>query len=372
MKREAEEVRLELERREQDKEEFKDTVEEQDGEDLDRGVQELGDVLNVLSVKAGATKTSGSTAEEEFLSRLDSTTRRNDTTTIQEVPTPPPPSTLSAVSAFADRLTALEAALGVSSTKDPAETRPILPNLTTLSTQIGVLSNVLTPKTTSTSTPAAGLPLLDTVSSKLKTLIAESDRLTASRKQALQSLADLHETRMRQPVSATVHHGGGGGNHSVRPRRGLSNVSSNQTGAPVAAADGGDDNDDLAGPGNESLHLQSQLFLDEQSSKITALYRLLPSIQKLQPLLPDVLERLRSLSVIHAGAAEARHTLDDVERRQAETREEIKQWRQALEDVERGMANLEATMKDNVKVVGDMVSGLEGKVGQLGQLEQGA
>jgi nuclear migration protein JNM1 len=373
LKREAEEVRLELERREQEKEkdgEFEDTVEEQQqqaeedesGADLDRGVQELTMVLNTLSVKAG-TKSTGTT-EEEFLSRLHST--RHDNTDTMKLPqqetggAASQPSTLSAVSAFSDRLTALEAALGVSSTgRDSAESRPILPNLASLSTQVNVLSNVLaTPKsTTTTSTPAsaaAAAPFLDSVASKIKTLVAESDRLTASRKQALQSLADLHETRMRQLVSTNVH-----GGNSTRPRRGLSNVSSNQPAAAAAAAAAADV------PSDDSLQLQSQLFLDEQSSKITALYQLLPTIQKLQPLLPEVLERLRTLSVIHAGAAEARHSLDDAERRQAEVKDEVKQWRQAVEDVERGMADLEETMKDNVKVVGDMVSGLEGRLGQL-------
>lgn len=361
LKREAEEVRLELETREREKEadgEFKDTVEQQRAEDdggaAVEGVEELSRVLDSLAVKAGSK--SGGTAESDFLTRLDSTSKQRlrqvtKPTETQQRDTQPAPSTLESVAAFSDRLTALEAALGISSVSADSQTTPILPTLENLSTQITTLSSTLIPKTPANTASASSTQpathVLDTVSSKLKTLTAESERLTASRKQALQSLTELHETRMRQLISATVH-------SNTRPRRGLSNASSaNQ---PAA---------DLAGPGDESLQLQSQLFLDEQSAKITALYQLLPSIQNLQPLLPVVLERLRALSVIHAGAAQAKSNLDVVEKKHAETRDEIRQWREAVEDVEKGMADLEVTMKGNVKVVGDMVSGLEGRLGGL-------
>jgi len=121
------------------------------------------------------------------------------------------------------------------------------------------------------------------------------------------------------------------------------------------------------GPGEESLHLQSQLFLDEQSSKITALYHLLPTIQDLQPLLPVVLERLRTLSVIHTGAAQAKGLVDDLESRQREMKEEIGRWREAVEVVEKGMGELEGVMRENVTVLGGRVRGVEEKVGGLEQ-----
>ncbi|KIW56815.1 hypothetical protein PV05_05436 [Exophiala xenobiotica] len=356
LKREAEEVRLELERREQEKDgdgEFRDSVEQQQGEEDDGfgidGVEELSRVLDELSTKARS-KTAGS-LEDEFLSRLDSSKRnaaqdtRQPTSTQQEV-AQAAPSALSAVAAFSDRLTALESALGISSASNDPQTS-ILPTLDSLSTQITVLSNTLAPKSSTAPPTTQSIPSLDIVSSKLKTLIAESDRLTASRKQALQALSELHESRMRN-LNLMSH-------TNTRPRRGFSNASSTQQ--PAVA--------DAAAPGDESLQIQSQLFLDEESSKINALYQLLPSIQNLQPLLPVVLERLRALSVIHAGAAEAKNNLDTVDKRQAETREEIKQWRQAVEDVEKGMSDLEDAMKGNVKVVGDMVSGLESRISLL-------
>ncbi|KIW20105.1 hypothetical protein PV08_00680 [Exophiala spinifera] len=388
LKREAEEVRLELERREQDKDkdkdkdgdgEFKDSVEQQQqqqqdlrGADDDHdhidsdGVEQLTRVLDQLSTRTGI-KTGGAacTLENEFLSKVDTLRRRgapdtqsSTTPTTQQQDNPSAPtSALSAVAAFSDRLTALEASLGISSTRANSQAS-IIPTLDSLSKQIAVLSNTLTPgsrsasgsSTTVTANQSAPPALLETVASKLRTLIAESDRLTASRKQALQALSELHEARMRNLMSHT----------STRPRRGYSNASSTQqqqqqpTGGPDAPAP--------AQQADESLQIQSQLFLDEQSSKITALYQLLPSIQNLQPLLPVVLERLRALSIVHAGAADAKNTLDAVEKRQAETREEIAQWRQAVEDVEKRMAELEDAMKGNVKVVGDMVAGIEGRM----------
>lgn len=387
LKREAEEVRLELERREQQQEQdkeregkgdsedrndatgtSKDAVEQRHGSEDDEGanvgdVEQLSMLLDNLSSKARS-KANG-TLEDDFLSTLDTHSRQRQRYTMHppnpeqqdKDSQPPTVSSLPAVAAFSDRLNALEAALGISSISADSQKTSVLPTLEVLSRQINTLSSALALQDSQSAATAAAAstapphttPLLDSVSSKLKTLIAEADRLTNARKQAMQSLSDLHEARMRQLVSATVH-------SNTRPRRGLSNASA----ANPAVAD-------LAGPGDESLQIQSRLFLDEQSSKITALYQLLPSIQNLQPLLPVVLERLRTLSVIHAGAAEAKNSLDAVEKRQAEMRDEINQWREAVESVEKGMSELEETMKGNVKVVGEMVSGLERRVGGLEQ-----
>ncbi|EXJ88304.1 hypothetical protein A1O1_05234 [Capronia coronata CBS 617.96] len=374
LKREAEEVRLELERREHEKDpegDFKDSAEQQQQQRQRHGaqdedvlneddVEQLSRLLDDLSTKARPHN--NGTVEDEFLSTLDSHSRQRQRHTTktehqEQQDSRATVSALPAIAAFSDRLTALEAALGISSTSaDPEKTSSILPTLESLSKQVNTLSSALAlenpqtgtalPVMTSSAAPHT-TPLLDSVSSKLRTLTTEADRLTAARKQAIQSLAELHETRMRQLVSATVH-------TNTRPRRGLSNASA----ANQAVTD-------LAGPGDESLQIQSRLFLDEQSSKITALYQLLPSIQNLQPLLPVVLERLRTLSVIHAGAAEAKNSLDAVEQRQAEMRDEINQWREAVDAVEKGMADLEDAMKGNVKVVGEMVSGLEQRVGTL-------
>lgn len=407
LKREAEEVRLQLQRLEQEKDsegEFKDSVEQQQQqqqqekqpeqeENIDcDGVEELSRVLDGLSVKAGL-KGLGTT-EEDFISNLDSNARHRqrrrqqtkDATSQRAAAQTPSshdaPSALAAVAAFSDRLTALETALGVASTSaEGPRTTSILPILDSLSSQITTLFGALNPPTSNTTASAPHTtPLLDSVSSKLKTLTNESKTLEQSRKSALESLEKLHNTRMNQLVSANLH-------INTRPRRGLSNSSGppgntlGLSGYPpnVTSANNSTNNinndpatgsanqqiSDLHRPDDESLQITSRVFLEEQAAKVTALYQLLPSIQSLQPLLPVVLERLRALSVIHAGAAEAKNSLDKVERKQAEMQAEIKQWREAVEVVEKGMLELEESMKANAKVVGEMVGNLEGRIGSL-------
>lgn len=400
LKREAEEVRLQLQKLEQEKDsegEFKDSVEEQqqpqrpDQEESvhpDK-VEELSRILDGLSVKAGL-KGLG-TIEEDFISKLDSNARQRrqqrpqDGINSQQTAGPSlsyngTPSPSAAVAAFSDRLTALESALGVaSSSADGSQTTSILPTLDSLSSQISTLFNALNPPTTST--PSSALhtnPLLDSVSGRLKTLTNESKALEQSRKAALEALAKLHDTRMNQLVSATIH-------TNTRPRRGLSNTSGGGLGGgaggsfypnlnqsnnnATTTANNNNNNSqqiaDLSRPDDESLQITSRVFLEEQATKVTALYQLLPSIQNLQPLLPVVLERLRTLSLIHAGAAEAKNGLDEVEKRQLEMQAEIKQWQEAVEVVEKGMVELEESMKGNVTVVGDMVGDLEGRIGSL-------
>ncbi|OCT49307.1 dynactin subunit [Cladophialophora carrionii] len=396
LKREAEEVRLELERREMEKDEdaeFQDSVEQQQQqqqqgsrkqgeEDVDAdGVHELSRVLDGLSTKARL-KTAD-TVEDQFLSTMASTARQRQhhlhhqtqashsdpaTAAPQSAPT-----TLAAVADFSDRLTGLESALGISSMSSDSQTSAILPTLASLAAQITALSATLAPPSTTSAGPEfqsqsrPNVAYLDTISSKLKTLIAESDRLSQSRKAALASLADLHEKRMQQLVSgASVH-----GNSRSARMRGLSTASStgHTQGNNEAKVDGttGGGGGGGGGPGAESLQIQSQLFLDEQASKITALYHLLPSIQELQPLLPVVLERLRTLNVLHNGAAQAKGLIDDLESRQREMKDEVAKWREAVEHVEKGITEAEDVMKSNVDVLGGRVRDVEERVGRLGQ-----
>ncbi|ETI25858.1 hypothetical protein G647_02635 [Cladophialophora carrionii CBS 160.54] len=383
LKREAEEVRLELESREMEKDEdaeFQDSVEQQGSrkqgeEDVDiDGVHELSRVLDGLSTKARL-KTAD-TVEDQFLSTMASTARQrqhhrhhHQTQASHSDPaTAAPqsaPATLAAVADFSDRLTGLESALGISSMSSDSQTSAILPTLTSLAAQITALSATLAPPSTTSAAPESqsrpNVAYLDTISSKLKTLIAESDRLSQSRKAALASLADLHEKRMQQLVSgASVH-----GNSRSARMRGLSTASS--TGHTQGNNEAKLDGTTGGGPGGESLQIQSQLFLDEQASKITALYHLLPSIQELQPLLPVVLERLRTLNVLHNGAAQAKGLIDDLESRQREMKDEVAKWREAVEHVEKGIQEAEDVMKSNVDVLGGRVRDVEERVGRLGQ-----
>ena len=78
-----------------------------------------------------------------------------------------------------------------------------------------------------------------------------------------------------------------------------------------------------------------------------------------------MLDRLRSLQVVHAGAAEARADLEEIERRQGMMEGEIKRWKEGLEAVEKGVKESEETGRGNVEVVRKMVDGLEGRLAEV-------
>lgn len=103
----------------------------------------------------------------------------------------------------------------------------------------------------------------------------------------------------------------------------------------------------------------------EQDTKINALYAILPTIESLTPMLPPLLDRLRSLRAIHSDAASASQTLDQIEQRQAEMTTEIKQWNEGLSKLETAIKDGDATGQNNMKVIEGWVKELEQRVTSL-------
>jgi nuclear migration protein JNM1 len=103
----------------------------------------------------------------------------------------------------------------------------------------------------------------------------------------------------------------------------------------------------------------------ENVSKLNALYGTLGTIDSLAPTLPLVLDRLRTLRLLHTSAAGAGGTLDVIEKRQAEQEAEIKQWREAVEQVERNVKSSEGGLLENVKSVEGWVRDLEIRMERL-------
>ncbi|KAM3518946.1 hypothetical protein NHJ13051_007832 [Beauveria bassiana] len=103
----------------------------------------------------------------------------------------------------------------------------------------------------------------------------------------------------------------------------------------------------------------------EQETKINALYAVLPTIESLAPILPPLLDRLRSLRAIHADAAAASQTLDQIEQRQADMTAELKQWREGLQKLEETMKESDSTVKGNMTVMEGWVKDLEGRMAKL-------
>ena len=108
----------------------------------------------------------------------------------------------------------------------------------------------------------------------------------------------------------------------------------------------------------------------ERDAKINALYGTLPTIEDLRPLLPAVLDRLRSLRTIHADAARAVENLKRVEKRQEEIDGEIARWREALEKVENIVKASEETARGNMGKVEGWVKELEERALAVAKITQ--
>lgn len=103
----------------------------------------------------------------------------------------------------------------------------------------------------------------------------------------------------------------------------------------------------------------------DQDAKTNALYGILPTIENLTPMLPPLLDRLRSLKAIHAGAATASETLSRIEKEQSDMASELKQWKTGLEKMEAAMENGDESVKGNMKVMEGWVKDLEGRMEKL-------
>ena len=94
-------------------------------------------------------------------------------------------------------------------------------------------------------------------------------------------------------------------------------------------------------------------------SKVNALYGTLGIIESMAPLLPSVLDRLRSLKELHANAVSAGQNLTELEMDQAEMKEEIHKWREGLEKAETAMVLSQKSSTENLKSVESWVRDLE-------------
>jgi nuclear migration protein JNM1 len=122
--------------------------------------------------------------------------------------------------------------------------------------------------------------------------------------------------------------------------------------------------EDAARDGIVSTDSNANAYPD-QEAKINALYGTLPSIDKLSPILPLVLERLRTLRLVHTSAWQADEALSELEKRQSKQEEEIKKWERQLVIMEKDMEKCTETMHNNIKVAGDDVKKIAAKVDEL-------
>ncbi|KAL9038881.1 MAG: hypothetical protein Q9214_005105, partial [Letrouitia sp. 1 TL-2023] len=219
---------------------------------------------------------------------------------------------LSKVSDFDKRLAMLEAALGLESTSAPTQDKgtllAVVPALNELERQVTIIS-----KSNDSS--------LDKIGRQVRQLTQEAEKLHEARK-AIDALDSASGSAINMPDEAT------------------------------------------SGYSQKDFEEIQEIQLN---SKVNALYGTLGTIESLTPLLPSVLDRLRSLRAIHANAALANDTLLRAETRQATMAQDIKDWREALEKVEKAFEQGEITMKENTRVVEDWIHDLETRIGNLDQ-----
>ncbi|KAJ5416046.1 hypothetical protein N7465_004741 [Penicillium sp. CMV-2018d] len=317
-------------------------VAEKSGENLGDGVAELSRALDNLHASRGAASSSHSAAAllsqklgSETRSATDAKTQ-SSTDASKAVSTVPAPAASSAgilshAAAFDSRLALLESSIGISSASNPfiadgineSTSHPVLPALDQLTSRLSALTGLLVGTNPASATPgvanaAPGMttPHLEALSTRVRKLTTDAEALTAARRKAFEAAKAVHNARL---------------------------VSSDADVVPALEASTDDDH----------------------AAKIQALYTTLPTIQSLHPLLPSVLERLRSLRACHAGAAHAADSLNELEKRHAEMASEIEQWRDGLTTVEEKMQQGEAALRSNVETVEPWVRDLESRLARL-------
>lgn len=350
LRREVEELKVEMANREESKDVENKEIPTEGQETLGDGVQELSRALD--NVYASSRSATGHSAAAALFKRLashsdpDSSTPQPTDKDRAKASTEPSPGVLSQAAAFDSRLALIEAAMGISSSSNPfvpdgnseLALQPVLPAVEHLTSRLSTLTNLLVGPTPASAVPTMGIapptttistPNLEALSARVRKLTADTEALATVRKRAFDTAKAAQTARI---ASATVE-----------PN---SDMSVSSSSAP---------------PEVDPVANQR----DEQATKIQALYATLPTIQSLHPLLPSVLERLRSLRAIHAGAAQAAESLDELERRQAEMKGEVEQWREGLKVVEEKMGQGEGAMKSNIGLVEPWVRDLETRLDRL-------
>jgi len=104
---------------------------------------------------------------------------------------------------------------------------------------------------------------------------------------------------------------------------------------------------------------------DSQTHKIDALYSTLSAMDRVIPLLPGILDRLRSMRIVHADAANVTSGINDANSRLQKLEGEVKEWEGAIQRVETALKDVAGHVGTSVQRVEQVVSQLEGRVDKL-------
>ena len=303
-------------------------------EAYDKGLNELSEVLGSIGSRGAQTEDG---AASRLIKRLGTaTTTRSVPTDVAEgpnehsaqadpvytfsyAPNYEQEHALAKIADFDARLTLLENVLGIDTLALPSQPRShaqaVLPTLENIDRQLTMISTSTDAKT-------------DSASRKIRQLTQDAQKLTESRKSAKAAQEALSS----------------GGRNMIPPRP----SSSSQSDADVQS-------------------MPSSIEDPEQISKINALYGTLPTIEALSPMLPPLLDRLRSLRSVHAEAASAHQGLARIESRQAAMADDLRNWRAGLEKVEEMFEQGQKTMGGNMSAIEGWVKELEERMGKFGK-----
>jgi len=320
LQREAAELKSEFERAENEGEATEDEGDDASLRQLDQSLRSLNETI--LKEAAGAHKrlsqrirsSSAGAASESSEFKGTESSRETDRYTITYAPSYQSSQALAKAASFDTRLAFLEKIVGIDTMPLPSQQgsypKPVLPSLDILDRQLSVL----------TSSSGASL---EAVSKRVRQLTTESERLEEARRSA----KDANEALLSTAESLS------------QPAR----------------------------SGQTKINGTSDLASEDpdQVAKINALHGTLPTIELVAPTLPGLLDRLRSLRLIHADAGDASRSLNELEKRQAEMEDEMGEWQESLGNVEQIMRGGEKALKENIGIVEEWVKELESRVQTL-------
>lgn len=97
----------------------------------------------------------------------------------------------------------------------------------------------------------------------------------------------------------------------------------------------------------------------DTAHKIDALYATLGTIDQVAPIVPGVLERLRSMRIVHADAAGVTEGIKELGAKLGKMEVDVKEWDEAVKNVERGLKEVSGRVVAAVERIEEITSGLE-------------
>jgi len=113
---------------------------------------------------------------------------------------------------------------------------------------------------------------------------------------------------------------------------------------------------------NGSIAEDKGILTTSDVDSLRNVLKLLPTLTNLSPIIGPLLNRLRSLNLLHVDSARSVTALDELEKQQERTDVEIKSWKQGLEMTRQSIERAEGGYKENVIQVEKWIKELEARI----------